>query len=84
MNIEDFSYSLYQGMDLRDLTYWMPNAKCWDDIVAELKKAFAGDDAETITRQKSKSSFTVEFSKGLCLHAEFLISTSKKTIKRIC
>ena len=71
------------GVDLDTLTYYLPMVKNFNDIISALKNCFADNDTETKIIQKSKSSFMVEFSKGLCIHASFLFSTAKKTVKRI-
>jgi len=73
----------YNGVDLNTLTVFIPEAKTFDDIIKELKSTFADSEAETEIVKMSKSSFRVNFTKGLMIYAGFLFSTSTKKVKRI-
>ena len=71
-----------QVIDLRDLKTYFPKAKCLKDIFNELQKTVdPNNESEQKIYRKSKSSFVVQFDKGLKIWAKFLFS--KSTVKRI-
>ena len=71
-----------QVIDLRDLKTYFPEAKCLKDIFDELQKIVdPNNESERKIYRKSKSSFIVQFDKGLKIWAKFLFN--KSIMKRI-